>query len=637
MAEDTGWNWEKPLATTPEAALLRQGLGFIFRNIFILIIGIAAGVILGFTVQSHLPSTYESTGSFVVDEAPFLQNKVQNNSLDGYTESALVQSLILGIPSLNLRDALAARLHVPADRICFADISARPLSLNGKDAVANIRITAVHNSRTGTISATSQSATFAAQVVNALLTELQNYNLALGRLNSLKLDMQFASDRALSIQNQAVLLEQTRSLQEQQVTQLDEYLKQGLPLESFPVFGTDITLNNLKTQRLLVEADYAAMLASTPGGLGLESKKAEVSGVQKGVKQQAQFLADGLRSQLAATRLQEQNLQAEARTAEQKVQQLSYEKADWVQSFGDIAVMKALIANHSKDLLTPGSAIVVVNHAVPAERAKSPILLLNLAIGVFVGGLAGLVVAILFALLDNRLVSAESVGVLTGLPCVATVPKPFWFGRQKKLSVRRLNPAGFDPLRSNLLLAPAGGKIQVMGFTPSGRCESCSRLVADLAVMLARAGRRTLVVDLHFSRPRQARLLHIQPKSDLADWMASTSSIEEYICPSELPELGLLTCVDRKKAAVDLAGRRPLATILPQLQDKWDIILIDAPAIRSRWDLALALPAEGKLVMTANCRRARPKQVIETARQAQSQGWNLLGVALQRCARFWIH
>jgi len=192
--------------------------------------------------------------------------------------------------------------------------------------VANIRVASVRNSRTGTISVKSQSAEFAAQVANALLDELGNYNLAQGRLNALDLDMQFALSRFESNQRQLAQVELARNWQEQQVTQLDEYLKQGLPLESFPEFVADTTLNNLKTERLLNQADYAGLASTSSGGLQLENKKAQVADVNKKINQQAQLLAEGQRSQLTANRNQEQNLRTELQDTLQKIQRFSHER-----------------------------------------------------------------------------------------------------------------------------------------------------------------------------------------------------------------------------------------------------------------------------------------------------------------------
>jgi uncharacterized protein involved in exopolysaccharide biosynthesis/Mrp family chromosome partitioning ATPase len=628
---------DRPLSTTPEAATLRQVWKFIVRNLIWLVGGVAVGLVFGFAAQRLRPPNYEAEGRFVVDELPFLQNSFQNNNAaDSSTQSDLVQSLIMGMPSSSLGRETAARLtavlgtEVEENQLCFEDLGSRPLSLHSKKPVANIRITAMRNSRSGAIDVTSQSAEFAAEVVNALLDELHNYNIAQGRLNALDMQKQVATAQVESIGTQLATVKQALGLQEQRVAQLDEYVKKDLPLESFPDFVLDTTLNNLKTERLLNQAEYAGLSSSTSGGLQLEKKKAQVEDINKEVQQQAESLAQGLRSQLAGTCAQETNLENELDQRLKEIQQCSHQREEWVQSFGDVSLMKKMIAETTNSPAQGGSVIVVVSRGIPPERPKSPKLWLNLLAGVFVCGLVGLLVSVTRTLLDDRLISPESVATLTNLPCVATTRPQGIFSRKIKNTPPQ--SPGFNPLRSRLLLDASEATLQIIGFTPARKKEHASRTVADLALMLARARRRVLVVDLNFSKPRQFELLGMKPQPGLTDWIISDRPLEEYVWFGEVPELALLSWSPKMPPPTpDILLRRPLAKVLPRLGDTWDFIFIDAPAISSSWELMLSLPAGNPVVITANRRRTRAGQVSDTATIAQNQSWKVAGVALQDC------
>lgn len=606
---------------------------FIWGNAFFLCGGLAAGIAVGVAAQRALPPTYEAEGRFVVDEMPFLhslQSGSQNNNvlIDNGTQNDLVQSLVMGVPSGAMRRELAAHLKVEERQISFLDLGSRPVSLRSKDPVANIRITPVRNSRMGTIDVTSQSAEFAADAVNALLDELGNYNIAQGHLNALDMQKQIATARVESVRTDLVGVKQGVSWQEQQVAQLDEYIKKGQPLESFPDFSADTTLNNLKTERLLNQAEYAGLLTSSSGGVQLEKKKAQVEDIAKEITQEAESLAHGMRSQLEATRLQDAHLEMQLSNTLSRIQQYSHQREQWVQSFGDITEMKKLIDASTNDPTQGGSVIVVVGRAIPPERPKSPKLWLNLFAGVFVCELAGLFLAVVRTLLDDRLISPQSVPTLTKLPCIATTHTTGMFSG--KLRPAAPKAPGFNPLRSRLLLDSEDENLQIIGFTPARKRERSSRTVVDLALMLARAGRRILVVDLNFTNPQQYELLRIKPQPGLAEWMASDRPIEEFIWPAEMPGLALLSCSPESPAPTpELLLRRPLAKALPRLEEMWDFILIDAPPISKSWELMLTLPAGRPVVITAKKSRTRASQVSHTASLAQNQSWNVAGVALQ--------
>lgn len=641
IPENPKWEVERPLSSSPEAATLRQVWKFGIQNLLWLVGGVAAGIALGVAAQKFLPPNYEAEGRFVVDELPFLQNSLQHNSAaDSGTQSDLVQSLITGVPSLNLGRETAARLMasglwgtVDEKQLCFEDLGSRPISLRNKKPVGNIRITPVRNSRSATIDVTSQSAEFAAAVVNALLDELHNYNTAQGRLNALDMEKQIATARVESIRTQLAGVKQSLDWQEQQVAQLDEYIKKGLPVDSFPDFVSDTTLNNLKTERLLNQAEYAGLASSSSGGLQLEKKKAQVEDINKEVEAEAQQLAQGLRSQLVGTCAQETNLETELSQRLDEIQQCSHEREEWVQSFGDVSLMKKMIADTAKSAMQGGSVIVVVSRAVSPERPKSPKLWLNLLAGVFACSLGGLLFSVTRTLLDDRLHSPQSVATLTNLPCVATTRPHGMFSRKIKNAAPQ--SPGYNALRSRFLLDGLDPTLQIIGFTPARKKENSSRTVADLALMLTRAGRRVLVVDLNFSKPRQFELLGIKPQPSLADWMISERPLEEYVWLPHDPgssSLALLSWSPQLPPPTpDLLLRRPLAKILPRFGDMWDFVFIDAPSITASWELMLSLPPGSPVVITANRRRTRASQVSDTATIAQNQAWNVAGVALQGC------
>jgi uncharacterized protein involved in exopolysaccharide biosynthesis/Mrp family chromosome partitioning ATPase len=632
---------DRPLSTTPEAATLRQVWWFVIRNLLWLAGGVAAGVVIGYGAQKFLPPQYEAEGRFVVDELPFLQNSSQHNSAaDSGTQGDLVQSLIMGVPSSSLRRETAARLSesgtwgvVDEDQLSFEDLGTRPVPLKSKKPVGNIRITPVRNSRSATIDVTSQKAEFAAAVANAVLDELHNYNTAQGRLNALDMEKQVATARVENIRTQLAGVKQALDWQLQQVAQLDDYLKKGLPQNSFQDFVSDTTLNNLKTELMLNKTEYAGLLQTTSSGIQLEKKKAQVDNLEKSVDAQAESLAHGLRSELAGTEGQETNLESELDQRLAEIQQCSHERESWVQSFGDVSLMKKMIADTANDVKQGGSVIVVVSRAVAPERPKSPKLWLNLLAGVFACSLAGLMVSIARTLLDDRLHSPQSVATLTSLPCLATTRPAAFFSRKLKNAAPQL--PGFNPLRRRLLLDGVADVVQIIGFTPARKKDHSSRTVADLALMLAGAGRRVLVVDLNFSKPRQFELLGMKPQAGLSDWMVSDRPLEEYVWSSDEPQnasLALLSWSPKLPPPTpDLLLRRPLAKILPRFGDMWDFIFIDAPAISTSWELMLSLPPGNPVVITATRRHTRARHVSDTAVIAQNQSWNVAGVALQGC------
>ena len=331
------------------------------------------------------PRAYAATGTFVVDELPFVQTLQQ---ADAETDRQLVQTVILSIANRDMRSAVEARLGLPAGRISFSGID-RPLKLEAREPEANVEVASVKNSRMGSISADSQSAEFAAKVVNAMLEELQLYNIVGGRLKAIQTNAKFLKSKSESLLQQLVDVSAQRAKLEGQRTEMENYLKQQLPLFAFPAFSQDATMNNLRTQLILVESEYKALAATS--------------------------------ADYTIRLAQEQNLQADQRNGALKLDELSRESARLAQSFGDPTLMRKLAAEKQDAGTGPANMIVPVDLAYPPVRPSRPKLVFYLLLGGALGGLVGLGLAAINVLLDTSVKSAEQIETQLGLPCLAVL------------------------------------------------------------------------------------------------------------------------------------------------------------------------------------------------------------------------
>lgn len=631
MAEPTHWEIESPGRHGARPLGLRDILGFLFSNFLLLAGGVILGAALGFYVNGLIPRAYVASGNFVVDEVPFVQASVAG---DAETQRQLVQTLILSVLNREMRVAVEKRLELPPARVSFADLDL-PLKLSAPTPVANVRVEPVKNSRMGSVEASSQSPEFAARVVNAILDELQFYNMVGGKYKNLQLSISLANAQAESLLQQMVEITGQRIKFEQENAELDNYLKQKLPLESFPSFGTDSTLNNLKTQLILVDSEYDNIAATSTRGARLVGKRSEVQALKTQLTRHAERLAGGLRSEYEIVRTREKNVQADLARLRNQIDTLSQSATRLAQSFGDPAQMRALAAETPDGPAGPANIIVVVDRATPPSRPVRPILLLNLFLGAMAGGALGLGLSMLRTLLDNRVKSVEVIEKEIGLPCLATVPSAPSLARgaaSGNIFDHRKYPVGLGFLRSHLLsLRESEGG--VIGFTPAAAGRTNGHLIADLAILLAQAEKKTLVIDLNLHSPAIARTLGIKVTKGLAGWLGSDRPVDDFISYSAVRELAVLGVEKSVPDLDDLLSRRPLAPALPDLAARWDFILIDAPSILSDWGLMLTLPPGSPLIITAEYGRTRTDGLLQTTAHTRGPRWKVAGVVLLNAPR----
>ncbi len=632
MAEPTPWEIQRPSPNTIEALGVRHALEFLLRNVLLIFLGLAAGIGLGLVIQKITPTAFQSKGKFVVDELPF-SKQGDSAGTDAETERQLVQTLILSIASRDMQAAVAERLGIEKERLAFDEIDP-PLKLTKAAPQANIELTATKESRIGVVNATSQSSEFAAQVVNAILDQLKLYNQIGGQLKQLRLDLNLARSKADSILAQYLAASEKRITLEQQAAEFFEYKKRNLPVESFTAFSTDPTLNNLKTQLILVKSEYDRIAATVTAGGALAGKRSEVQGLERQITQHALALSGALVSELEIVRTRENDLQRELAKTQTQIQQMNDASARLTQSYGDPVAMRKIIQDSPGSAQAVSNVVVIIDRASPTKKPIRPKLTLNLALGILVGGVLGFGAAAIRTLLDNRLRTPELIEQRTGQACLAMLP-PLRSGRiNRRGSARLSTPLGLSFLRSHFLRTAmdAEGR-HVIGFTPSRKGGDVARLVADLAVLLANAEQRTLVIDLDRKSPRIAAMLGVAKTDGLNEWLDSGEPLRACVGGTTIRELAVLG-FGRITAELDdqLAGR-PLAKELAALQEDWDFILIASPSIRFDWTLMLALPSGSPVVIAADYRKSTVPDLEATVQRARGSHWSVEGVVLQNCPR----
>jgi capsular polysaccharide biosynthesis protein len=592
----------------------------------------SGGLALAWMAYQKAPRAYQSTGTFVVDELPFVQKLQQ---VDAETDRQLVQTLILSIANREMQSAVVRRLDVPHGHIAFEGLD-RPLPLKGGEPQANVSVTAVKNSRMGAITVESQDSAFAAQVVNAMLDELQLYNVVGGKLKALQTSTAFLKSQAESMLKQYVDVNAQRIKLEREKAEMENYLKQGLPISSFPAFAQDSTLNNLKTQLILVESEYKYLASTSTRGQRLEGKGMELQTLRAQLASQANNLAEGLRADFVIRRTQEEKLLADRQLAARQLEQLAQESTRLAQSFGDPILMKKLAAERPEEGAGPANMIVAVNRGSPSAQPFRPKAIFYLLLGGALGAMIGVGLAAISILLDNGLKSVQQIENQLGLPCLAVLSK------SEPIALSALGgssdhlpdyPAGLGFLRSHLLSLTEERGFSVIGFSPVSSRQRSSSLVADLAVLLAMSDKRTLVVDLHFEDPSISRMLGIDVQKGVEKWVDSDDPLPHYLRHSKLQGLAVLAVSKPDERLSKLISRRPLAAEWASLAADWDFVLIDAPCMLSDWRLSLSLPARSPLILTADFRKTRMEMLVQACSHARGPRWQVDGVVLTGAPR----
>ncbi len=291
----------------------------------------------------------------------------------------------------------------------------------------------------------------------------------------------------------------------------------------------------------------------------------------------------------------------------------------------------------------------------------------NGVLGVVLGLVLGIGLAFLLDALDTRVRSADEIRDRLGLPLLARLPEPPRDLRAENRLAMIAEPhsvyaESFRILATNLDFVNLEWGARSIMITSSVQSEGKSTTIANLAVALARTGRRVALVDLDLRRPTLDRYFKLEERPGLTHVALGRVSLDEALVTFsdiDVADDGAddfsLTGMrdgggpDRKQHQGSLmvlpsgalppnpgefVSSRALGEILDELRERADIVLIDTPPLLQVGDaMTLSAKVDAVIVVTRFSLIRRPMlnelhRVLETC-PAGKLGFVLTGAEME--------
>lgn len=256
--------------------------------------------------------------------------------------------------------------------------------------------------------------------------------------------------------------------------------------------------------------------------------------------------------------------------------------------------------------LAVGSARVMAL-AEPDDGPIEPRPARTLAFALVIGLLVGVMLALLSSRSPRAARTAEDFRrAFPGVPVLTEV------GARTSRRSRSVPPSvvaeEFRVLGSALFSFGSSRPVRRIQLTSACRSTDSSEVAANLALSLADAGFRTLVVDADLHRPRLATALGLGGAPGLAEVLRGELPIGDAVLSSRDRPVGALPAGRADEVARELLGGERLPLLLSQLAASCDVLVIDTPPVQERAEAAMvSLFVDATVVVTSPGRMAIPE------------------------------
>lgn len=275
--------------------------------------------------------------------------------------------------------------------------------------------------------------------------------------------------------------------------------------------------------------------------------------------------------------------------------------------------------------------VTVVRPASVPTSPVSPRPVLNVALGLLLGLVSGIGFAVLRETLDTSIKSSEDLQKLTGSSALGIIS--YDAQAQKNPLVSQVDSRtgrgeAFRTLRTNLRFVDVDNPPRVVVITSSVAGEGKSTTACNLALTLASAGVRVILVEGDLRRPRVADYMGLEGAVGLTDVLIGRAKLEDVLQPWGASMLSVLTSGALPPNPSELLSSSQMTDLIGALRARADVVLIDAPPLLPVTDGAvLARECDGAIVIVRHGKTTR-EQATKALEALRSVGARVLGTVL---------
>lgn len=270
-----------------------------------------------------------------------------------------------------------------------------------------------------------------------------------------------------------------------------------------------------------------------------------------------------------------------------------------------------------------GTSLVKVSVVRPAELPGAPVSprpKLNLALGLLVGLASGVAAAVLRETLDTSVRTEEHVQSALHLPTLGSIA--FDAEAPKRPLIVHADPhspraEAIRQLRTNLQFVDVDRPPRSLVITSALPQEGKSTTTCNLAIALAQAGLRVVLVEADLRRPRLAEYLGLVGAVGLTDVLAGRAELDDVLQPWGDGQLVVLPSGPTPPNPSELLGSQQMQDLLNDLESRADLVLLDAPPLLPVTDASvLGTLASGVIVVVRHgrTRREQARRAVELLR-----------------------
>ena len=341
------------------------------------------------------------------------------------------------------------------------------------------------------------------------------------------------------------------------------------------------------------------------------------------------------------TRNQEESLKAALEGQKADTQDLSDRGIKYRTLLRDVESNRALYENMLKSLKSmaateniPPTNIRIVYPATVPDSPFSPKKGRNLVLGLFLGLVSAVAVALGLEQMDTTLKTPDEVEGWLELPNLAMIPHLEITDSPHEIPELVIHHSGnplaseaYRVLRTSILFSSAGHSPRVLMVTSTMPREGKSTTAANLAGAMAKAEPKVLLVDADLRRPSLHELFSVPKEPGLSNFLVGETD-ELPVVATPVENLYLIPSGIIPPNPSELLGSTRMQEFLSRAQEQFGRVILDSAPIMSVTDSTILSTQVDGVILVVKAETVPRKSAIQARDHLMEVKAHILGVIL---------
>jgi capsular exopolysaccharide synthesis family protein len=277
----------------------------------------------------------------------------------------------------------------------------------------------------------------------------------------------------------------------------------------------------------------------------------------------------------------------------------------------------------------PVNISIVENAKVPQNPAR-PMVMLNLLLGLVLGLCCGIGSAFFLDHQDIRIKAAEDVADFLNVPALGSITFNRVAGNMKEIvrtAPRSEFTENYNALRTTLLLSAADLPPRHILISSSVAGEGKTTTATNLALTMAKAGSRVLLIDADLRKPTLHKVFKLHNQVGLSSYLAGSGD-KSILNKGSHENLVVIPAGPTPANPYDLLNSNRMEALIENLGKDFDVIICDSPPILSVADARVLCRFFDGIIVVARAGLTTYPMMKKSIRMVKEVKGEILGIVV---------